>query len=367
MIRPGDLLREAAATARSQPVASALTVLMVAGMVLAVMLTTGRTVAAEQEVLGSIDAVGTRSITVRAEEAAGVTSDVIDRVGRIDGIEWVGAFSMAVDATNTANRDGIRVPLRHAYGPHLELLGVPARSPLPGQLAYAAPGALDQLGLVDAVGAITLTTTGAQYAVAGRLDAPDFLAGLQPLMIVPRPDATGAEPVSVIVVIAERPDLVSPVSAAVLSVLAPTDPSKVSVQTSETLATLRALVEGQLGSFSRGLVLALLGLTGALVAMLLYGLVMMRRKDYGRRRALGATRGLIVALLLTQTALLAATGVVVGVSAATVVLLTLRDPLPGIAFAGALGILAVVTALLAALVPALVASRREPIRELRVP
>lgn len=366
MTRPGDLLREAAATARSQPVASVLTVLMVAGMVLAVMLTTGRTVAAEQEVLGSIDAVGTRSLTIRAEEAAGVTSGVLDRLDRIEGIEWAGAFSSAVDATNTANTDGIRVPVRYAYGMHLERLGVPAALPLPGELAYASQTALDQLGLIDDAGAVTLTT-GAEYAVAGRLDSPDFLAALQPLMIVPRPDATGTEPVGVIVVIAERPDLVAPVSAAVLSVLAPDDPTKVSVQTSETLATLRALVEGQLGSFSRGLVLALLALTGALVAMLLYGLVMMRRKDYGRRRALGATRTLIVVLLLTQTALLAGTGVVVGGVVATAVLLALGDPLPGLAFTGALGILAVITALIAALAPALVASRREPIRELRVP
>ena len=66
MTRHGELIREAIATARSQPVASALTVFMVAGMILAVMLTTGRTVGAEQEVLGSIDSAGTRSITIRA-------------------------------------------------------------------------------------------------------------------------------------------------------------------------------------------------------------------------------------------------------------------------------------------------------------
>lgn len=366
MTRPGELIREAVATSRSQPVASALTVLMVAGMILTVMLTTGRTVGAEQEVLGSIDSAGTRSITIRAEEDAGVTSDVLERVAHIDGIEWAGAFSTAVDATNTLVPDGTRVPVRFAYGTDFARLGVPADSPLPGQLAYAAPAALDQLGLVDDTGALTLTT-GADFAVAGALSSPDFLAALQPLTIVPRPEALGDEPVGVLVVIAERPDLVAPVSDALLSVLAPADPSKITVETSEALAQLRALIQGQLGSFSRGLVLGLLALTGALVAVLLYGLVMMRRKDYGRRRALGATRGLIVILLVTQTAILALAGVAAGMAAAALILVSSGDPLPGLAFTAALGVLALCTALIAALLPAIVASRREPIRELRVP
>ena len=196
---------------------------------------------------------------------------------------------------------------------------------------------------------------------------PDFLTGFEPLVLVPQPNATGTEPINIIVVIAERPDLVAPVAAATLSVLAADDPTKVTVQTSAALAELRALIEGQLGSFSRGLVLALLGLTGALVAILLYGLVMMRRKDFGRRRALGATRSYIVALLLTQTALLALAGIAIGTIGSVIALIAFGDPLPGLAFTTALAILTLVTALIAALVPALAASRREPIRELRVP
>ncbi|MFV0453056.1 MAG: ABC transporter permease [Propioniciclava sp.] len=343
-----------------------LTVLMLAGMILAVMLTTGRTVGAEQEVLGSIDTAGTRSITIRAEQAAGITSDVIDRIAPIDGIEWVGAFSAAVDAANTAVPDGTRVPARYAYGPHLDRLGIPPAAPLPGQTAYASGLAAPQLGLADGTGSITLTT-GPDYTVTGGVEVPDFLGGLEPVMLIPQPAATGAEPVAIIIVIADRPDLVAPVSDAVLSVLAATDPSKITVQTSETLAQLRALIQGQLGAFSRGLVLAVLALTGALVAILLTGLVLMRRKDYGRRRALGATRGLIITLLLTQTALLAGIGILGGTAVSVGVLLATGDPLPGATFIAALGILALGTALLAALAPAITASRREPIRELRVP
>ncbi|QKJ21217.1 lipoprotein ABC transporter permease [Microbacterium hominis] len=339
---------------------------MVAGMIIAVMLTTGRTVGAEQRVLGSIDTAGTRSITIRAEQSAGVTSDAVDRIAHIDGVEWAAGFSAAVDATNTLIPDGTRVPARFAYGPHLDRLDIPREIPLEGTAAYVSPLAAAELGMVDTAGAITLLG-GPEYAVVGALDIPDFLTGLQPVLLIPQPDPIGTEPVALIMVIAERPDLVAPVSDAVLSVLGADDFTKVTVQTSETLAHLRALIQGQLGGFSRGLVLAVLALTGALVAILLTGLVLMRRKDYGRRRALGATRGLIVALLLTQTGLLATLGVALGAATSTAALLMLGDPLPGAAFTASLGVLALATALLAALIPAITASRREPIRELRVP
>lgn len=359
------LLREAAATARSQPVASALTLVVVAGMIVAVMLTAGRTVAAEQQVLGSIDSAGTRSITVRAEDSAGVTSAVLQRIAHVEGIEWAGAFSAAVDATNALIPDGTRVPVRLAYGSQFGALGIPDARALPDASAYVSDRAREQFGLVDGVGAVT-QTTGAGFSVVGDLDVPDFLAGMQPLALVPR-TTTGAEPISILVVIAESPELVAPVSDAVLSLVAGDDPTKITVQTSEELARLRGLIEGQLGSLSRGLVLGLLVLTGLLVAALLYGLVTLRRKDYGRRRALGASRGLVIALLVTQTALLALAGVALGSAVSIGVLIATSSPLPDGAFFGAIGVLAVVTALLAATLPALAASRREPMRELRVP
>lgn len=364
--RAWALAREAAASALSQRTASIVTILVVAGMIVTVMLTTGRTVGTEQNVLSTIDSAGTRSILIRADTDAGVTSDVLGRIAGVEGIEWAGAFSSAVDATNSLVPDGIRVPVRYAYGSHLDRLGIPSKQPVAEGLAYASAAALDQLGLVDGAGGITLTT-GASYGVAGRIKTPDFLAGFEPVVLVPERAATVSEPVNVLVVIATSPDLVSPVADAVVSVLAPDDPTKVTVKTSEALAQLRGLVQDQLGSFSRGLVLIVLAITGLLVAVILYGLVMMRRKDFGRRRALGATRALVVGLLLTQTLILAIIGVAAGSVIAITALVAADDPLPGMTFFVATGVLAVTTAVIAALIPAIVASRREPIKELRVP
>lgn len=359
-----SLLAEAAASARSQPVASILTILVIASMVLTVMMTTGRTVAAEQDVLASIDDAGTRTIQIRAEDAAGLTSTVLDRIGNIDGIEWAAAFSSAIDATNTLITDGTRVPVRYVYSDHLDRLGI-KDVPDVGATAYASQDALDQFGLPDIGGSITLTT-GATAAIGGRITVPDYLGDFEPVTLIPA-DREAAAKVNVVLVIAATPDLVAPLSEAVLSVLAADDPTKLTVQTSETLAQLRGLIQSQLGSSSRTLVLGLLAITALLVGVILYGLVMMRRKDFGRRRALGATRGYIIALLVMQTALLALVGIALGILISTAIAFTLRDPLPGTAFTLALSILALTAAVVAALVPAIAASRREPIRELRVP
>ncbi|MFE6967131.1 ABC transporter permease [Agromyces sp. NPDC057679] len=364
-VRTRAVLREAIRSAAATPVASILTVVMIAGMCAAVLLTSGRTVAAEQAVIGSIDSAGTRSIIVRAEPGSGVTSDVMARISTIDEIEWAAGFGPAVDVRNAAFPGGTKVPFRLAYGDSWAEFGIPADLPGAGDVAYASGEALTQLGLTDPVGGIS-TANGTGYAVAGRANVPSHLAFLEPMLIAPQASDAAGDPVGTVVVIAERPDLVAPVSAAVESVLQAADPSKVSVQTSEDLAKLRAIIEGQLGSAGRGITLGVLALTAALTAAILYGFVMMRRKDYGRRRALGASQNLIIGLLLTQTAFLAALGATLGTGVAAGVLLATGDPLPGAAFMAGVAVLAVLVGVAASLIPAFVASRREPISELRV-
>ncbi len=363
--RLGGVIREALAAAASSPIASIATIIMVAGLCATVLLTTGRTVGAEQAVLGSIDSAGTRTTIVRAEPAAGLTSSVVTRLSTVDGIEWVAAFGPAFDVTNTLIPDGTKVAARFAYGAHLTSIGIPESSALPGSTAWGTALSLGQLGLVDHAGSVT-NQSGANYPVAGQMDIPDWLGFLEPALFVPRAPVE-PEPVAVLVVVAERPDLVAAVAPAVQSLLAVDDPTKITITTSEALAQLRALVQGQLGAFGRGLVLLILAVSGLLVAAILTGLVTLRRKDFGRRRALGATRGLIVSILLTQTLVLATLGAALGSGVASMVLAFSGDPLPGLAFTAAIAVLAIAVSVVAALIPAVVAARRDPIRELRVP
>jgi putative ABC transport system permease protein len=360
------IAREAVASAWSQPIASILSIVIVAGMCAAVLLTTGRTVGAEESVLGSFDSAGTRSIVVRADADAGLDTSVLGRLAHIEGIDWVGAFGAADDATNAAIPGGTRVPLRLGWGDDFERLGIPNVRAVPDRSAWASAAALSALGAPAGVGGI-VSEDGDGFAIAGEIPVPDYLNFLEPMVIAPQNSGSQTEVVTVLVVIADRPDLVAPVSESVRSLLSVEDPKKATMTTSESLASLRAMVQGQLGAYGRSLVIAIFALTAALVAAILYSLVMMRRKDFGRRRALGATRGLIVRLLLTQMAALSAVGVIVGCGASAITLQLTGDPLPSFQFFVAIAVLAIAVGVVAALLPAVAASRRDPLRELRVP
>lgn len=361
MIALRELLAEALASAVAQRVASVATVIVVAGMCLAVVLTTGRAVGAQQAVLDTLDSAGTRSIVVRAAPEAGLDSSVVERISTLAGVEWVGAFGPGIDVRNAAVEGGAPVALRRLWSPDPAAVGGAGQ---PGA-AWASPAALEVLGMPEGSGA-AVDAVGSSVVVTGSGTTFAGLEPLEPLLFIPA-DASDVGAVSYLVVVAERPGLVAPLSDILMAMLDVADPSGIEVQTSEQLARLRGLVDGQLGTFGRTLTLSIFALMGLLVAAVLAGLVLLRRKDFGRRRALGATRGLIVALLLTQTAVLAVIGALVGVGAALIVLGVGGDPLPGVGYAAGVATIAVATAVIAALIPAVVAARRDPLTELRVP
>ncbi|KQW08182.1 lipoprotein ABC transporter permease [Leifsonia sp. Root4] len=338
---------------------------MIAGLCASVLLTSGRTVGAENAVIGSIDSAGTRSIIMRAEPSAELDSSVLGRIRNIEGIEWAGAFGAATDVQNRAFSGGTKVPLRLAWSEDWRPLGLAQVPPGPGDTGYGSPPALEDLGLADGVGGVK-QTSGVELSVVGGVDVPEHLRFLEPMLVAPQPLTAPGE-VGILVVVAERPDLVAAVAAAVTGVLATSDPTKVTVSTSEGLASLRALIEGQLGTFGRSLTLGILAMTAVLTSAILYGIVMLRRKDFGRRRALGASQRLIVALLLIQTGLLSLIGAALGTTLALLLLAISNDPLPGPTYVVGVATLAVMIGLVATLAPALNAASREPITELRVP
>jgi ABC-type antimicrobial peptide transport system permease subunit len=120
------------------------------------------------------------------------------------------------------------------------------------------------------------------------------------------------------------------------------------------------------------------GFFGALAALLstigLYGIISyiiaMRTNEMGIRMALGASRGTVVKLILRQTVSLLALGVSIGVILALIAtrgagaLLYGLQPNDPTAIVGAVALLAIV-ALLASYVPAVRASRLDPMKALR--
>lgn len=378
------LVAEAVAAIRGQPIASVAALVVVAAMCATVLLTAGRAVGAQQEVIARIDSAATRTITVRASPASGLDTTILDRVRPLGGVTWSGAFSPAVDVRNSAFSGGTAVALRRMWTADTTPLALPptggtgtstavtstATSPTVADTGtsavHASARALSALGMSQGSGGVS-DEAGGDYAVVGGLTTPGYLTSLEPLALIAGPPADQAQPVALLVVVASTPDLVAPLRAAVVSLLGVDDPKTVTVSTSEDLTVLRDAVAGQLRTFSRTLVAGVLAATAALVAVFQGAAVVARRKDFGRRRAVGATRGLIIALLLTQTSVLAGIGSLTGAGLALTALAAAGDALPGADFVVAVVVLAIGTSLAATLLPAVIAARRDPLKELRVP
>lgn len=361
--------KESLAAARGQAVWSFVTAAMVAAMVIAVMMTTGRAVAGQREVLGTLDDAGTRTILVRAD--GGLDPRTVSRVRGVGGVEWVAAFSAAVDATNTLVPGGQAVSARIMYSPDASAFGIPEGSAdqadtlVLGRRAYASESTLELLGLPEAAGSVT-TTEGAAYPVVGKLASSELVQTLEPVVVVPDRDGDRALYEQMIVVVS-RPDRVGPVANAITPLIVANDPSQVTIETSESLATLRDTVRDQLGATGRAMIFGMLATTAVVVGIVQFSLVMFRRRDYGRRRALGATRGFVVRLVVAQTMWLACVGVIVGTVVSAVSLQVSTGYWPGLRFTAGLAALSLLAGCGAAIIPAFVASRRDPLVELRVP
>lgn len=111
-VRLRRLIREAVAMAWAQRVPTIIAMVLMGGMTTAVLLTAGRASAAENQVLASIDAVGSRAITIRAEPSAGLDYSVVERLRTIEGVEWVGAFGQAIDVSNGGSGSDVAVASR---------------------------------------------------------------------------------------------------------------------------------------------------------------------------------------------------------------------------------------------------------------
>lgn len=363
---PLRLLAEALRSVMSQKVISTVTIFVIAGMCAAILLTNGRAAGASRAVLASIDAEGVRTITVRADPSAGVTLALIDRLSSLSDVSWSVGFGPARDATNAAFTGGTRVPVRTMFASS----GAPISTPdidAFGSGVYVSDVALADLGMQVPAGAL-LSEEGATFDVMGRISVGEALQVAEPVAVRPvSADLLDTESLTLAVIVARNTTAITPLANAIRGVVAADDASKVQIETSSRLAEIRNSVSAQLNGFSQTIVVGVVAITVLLVGAMLAGFMLIRRKDFGRRRALGASRGLILALVLTQTGLLAAVGALLGCVGSAVVLISSNDPLPSaIYFTGVL-VLAVAAGVLAALLPAIGAASRDPIKELRVP
>ena len=366
--RPWLLAREVPRIARSAPVASVVTALIVGAVCAVIIATTGQTVQAEREVLARIDEAGTRAVAITDDSgAAALDPAAIDRIAGLSGVDWVVGFGFATDGRNAAlGSAGSPVAVRTLYGrlPPTAIVSTSGRAALPGE-GLVGPEAQATLGLAAGAGGVAVGA-GAAVPVVGTLDVGDLLGFLdRGVLVTPAEGDPG--PVRSIHLLTHRPEDVAAVADAAQLLTGAGDAQAVRIETSETLADVRAAVAGELGRFGRRLVTIVLGVGLVLVGLNVYGSITLRRRDFGRRRALGASRSVIAALVLGQTLLVAILGAAGGAAVGAGVVVRVAGAAPAASFVVAVAALAVLSAAAAALIPAGIAAHRDPITVLRVP
>ncbi|MFF1635034.1 FtsX-like permease family protein [Leifsonia sp. NPDC058248] len=345
---------------------AALVIAMIAGMCAAIVLTNGRAIASERAVIATIDGAGTRSITITARSGKSFDSGLVDRVLAFSNIEWVGATQFVADAANAHVPGGNTAPVRRLWASTWDTTGLPEPRGEPGTDVYATKVTLTGLGFADGVGQIQ-ARSGSAWFIAGPTGLPSHLASFGTSVLVLERSRSHAERFDQVIVLTRSTDHIDTTAKALTTLVDLDDPADYTVSTSQQLAEVRTAVKGQLSVFGRTLAAGIVAITATLACAVLVLSVMQRRRDFGRRRALGASRSLIVLLVVTQTVMLSAIGAVAGVGVAAAILAATDAPTPPIDYLGAVAVLALLISLIAAILPAMIASRRDPVRELRVP
>lgn len=334
---------------------------------LAAYLTVGQTAAAEADVSAELRSTSARLVVINAEQASlALPKASLLAIAARDDVLAVLVVGPAVDAANQAYPQVATFsPVRDALliDPGGDLITLEAPAGAPGTVAL--PPALKDRMLAN-VGGLILPN-GAAHPVVGIYVPNDALQErLQTGLRWIEPTAATMEMRS-LYVLAARIDSAPRLETDLPQAIGISDPLRISIETPRILSDISAAVEGRLGNFSRSLILGVLGFSFGWVGITTWAWAYTRRRDIGRRRALGATRSFVVYLIIAQVLLTAALATtlayVVHVAAAGIGGFNVVP----LGFGVAQATLLIVSALAAASLPATIAAYRDPIRVLRIP
>ena len=371
---PGRLARDGLVAARRQWISTATIAAVVAVACWIVLATTGQAAAAERAVVAHIDDVGTRLLVLfDSSGSARIQPTSVAQIGSLRAVRWSFGLGPAHDVHNAAVPSGPAVAARTFVGAPGAgaILLTAGRLPRPGE-AISGTDASDVLGLRDVAGTVSdgLRT----WPVVGRFDATGPLANLAANVLVADDDTVpslsddvSTDGLRFVYVMADDVDDVDALSTAAPAALRAERPEDVTLELPASALELRSVVAGELGRSSRQLLLIILAVSAALTSITVLSSTAGRRRDIGRRRALGASRSAIVGHVLVQTSSGVVLGVVMGGCVSLVTGTLTVSSSADLAFPAAVGILLALSSLAGALPAALVAAWRDPLQVLRVP
>lgn len=261
-MRALQLLLEAARNVRYQPVAAAITLLVVALTCAATLLTVGRTAAGERDVAARLEAAGSREITIsdtatpaHASPTAlpgAVQPITLSVMASATGVQKAVIYASPVDAHNPRVGDsGATVPTWMISGRFTDVFEQrTGRPPRPGE-AVISRSAARTLGLVQGIGSVE-ATDGAIYPVVGTYQSIvpfiEFDAGA---LVV----SDGTRPPATLRLLTTSAAAVPSVQRLALQLVQPADPSTLRVSSPAQLAELQKSIGGDLSANGRGLLL----------------------------------------------------------------------------------------------------------------
>jgi len=363
-----ELLRDAIVGATSQVASSLTLIAAVACTCFAILVTTGQTAADEATLVAHIDSLGTRLITLSdsggdshiSPQAASILSDRSD-------VTWVLGFGPAADVTNPALPMG-RAPARLFVGsipPDVTL--IQGRLPQPGE-AIAGRSAAPVLNLGPGLGNVTqvANTHAGRIPVVGVIEATGPLEFLNDAVLIAA-NADEVSDVRYLYIMASDVTVVSALQASLRDSPPAEHGSAVSVEAPSGAISLREMMTGHLGASARQLMAVVMGVMALVVCATVLSSAMSHRRDFGRRRALGASRSSLVIGVLTQVAIVTIGAAALGTAVGLITVHAMTGSAPTWRFSCGVAGLTTVLALASTLPIAVFAATRDPLRILRVP
>lgn len=363
-LRPRRALREARRSAAAHRGASTVLAIVALAMTVTTFVTAGRAAAAEAEILASVETAGPRLIGVSVlEPHQGVGAAAIERVRQLPNVEWVLGLGAARDVSSTGTGARANIAARTLVTALPPLVVVePGRLPHPGE-AIVSPGVAERLQLEHPAGSVR--DGGGVRSIVGQFQASGVIADLERLVLV-APDEGAPPAATQLYVLADDALHVEHLVREIRAVAGVPD-EQLTIQASDVLLELGNAVSGTIGSFGRQLSIGAIAVGAVLCGLTMTLSMLSRRRDIGRRRALGASRSAIVALALLEAGIPTAIGVALGTVVGTMLVVVTTGALPPVLFAIAAPCLIAVAGVSAAAPPAVLAARQDPMRILRVP
>jgi putative ABC transport system permease protein len=339
--------------------------LVLATVCVAILVTAGQTAAGQARVIDQIDSAGTRLIAL--SDDGGKSGMLPSAPGQIRGwsdVSWAMGLGEAVDITNPA------LPLGHAAARVLvgglppEIAIIQGRAPMAGEAVVGSDVAATLnlgpgLGRIQAPGQDPVGVVGV-FAAAGPL------AHLNNLVLIAA-DPDGIDTLRYIYVMAADVSVVDRIEGFLATSTPAQDPTALTIETPAGAIALRNAIAEGLGATARNLMALIMGVGAVVIAVTMLIATIPRRPEFGRRRALGATRSALVAGLLIQTLVASVPGVALGTVIGLVALHLSTGSTPTWQFTTGVVGLVVILALVASAPVAVVAARLDPLRILRVP